>query len=495
MKAIILARISTAEQDSIWAQMDRLNNYILTKSLNVIKRFEITESSTKDTRKKFDEMIAFVKVQWEKIAIVTDTIDRLQRDFRESVMLDELRKKEVIELHFYRENLVLNKESNSADLLRWDMGVMFARSYVLQLRDNVKRKIDAKVANGEFPWKAPIGYININEDGTISIKKDPRIGKKTIIPDPERRHYVVRAFELYWTGNYSYSGIAKILRDDWFVQRNGKKIWKSTIAEIITNPFYVGEMIFKGVQRPHCYEPLITRWLYDKCQAVIAWHNRKSYKYASKDFAFKGLIQCSCCGKLLSTYYSKKAGYNYIQCHNPACRSIHVKEDDYIQQVADVFKKLRIPEAELQQLSERMSEEHNREQAFYNKSLGNLEARLKEVRGAIKNAYEDKCFSRITASEYDTFVKDWKKEETDLLEQIKDHSKADEDFLITTNRILDLANRTHALFLSSNPHQKRQILNLLFTNFSATWGKLMYKIKEPLWAVLFAGENRKWLPG
>lgn len=115
-----------------------------------------------------------------------------------------------------------------------------------------------------------------------------------------------------------------------------------------------------------------------------------------------------------------------------------------------------------------MSEEHNREQAFYNKSLGNLEARLKEVRGAIKNAYEDKCFSRITASEYDTFVKDWKKEETDLLEQIKDHSKADEDFLITTNRILDLANRTHALFLSSNPHQKRQILNLLFTNFSAT---------------------------
>lgn len=66
-------------------------------------------------------------------------------------MLDELRKKEMIELHFYRENLVLNRDSNSADLLRWDMGVMFARSYVLQLRDNVKRRIDDKVAHGIFP--------------------------------------------------------------------------------------------------------------------------------------------------------------------------------------------------------------------------------------------------------------------------------------------------------------------------------------------------------
>lgn len=151
MKAVILARVSTSEQDSISAQIERLDRYIEAKNLIVIKTFEITESSTKDTRKCFDEMIAFIKQQNEPIALVTDTIDRLQRDFRESVMLDEMRKQELIELHFYRENLVLNQDSNSADLLRWDMGVMFAKSYVLQLRDNVKRKLDSKVQNGEYP--------------------------------------------------------------------------------------------------------------------------------------------------------------------------------------------------------------------------------------------------------------------------------------------------------------------------------------------------------
>lgn len=63
MKAVILARVSTVEQDSIGAQMERLNRYIGDKNLEIIRRFEIVESSTKDTRKKFDEMMEFVKSQ------------------------------------------------------------------------------------------------------------------------------------------------------------------------------------------------------------------------------------------------------------------------------------------------------------------------------------------------------------------------------------------------------------------------------------------------
>lgn len=136
---------------------------------------------------------------------MTDTIDRLQRDFKESVLLDELRKKEIIELHFYRENLVLNSESNSADILRWDMGVMFAKSYVLQIRDNVNRKMDAMFDGGEYPGRAPVGYLNvIKETGAISTRKERLNGTKWIVPDESKRAYIRRAFELYASGNYSY---------------------------------------------------------------------------------------------------------------------------------------------------------------------------------------------------------------------------------------------------------------------------------------------------
>ena len=66
---------------------------------------------------------------------MADTVDRLQRGFRESVILEDLRKQGKLEIHFYRENLVLNQNSNSSDLSRWDIGVVLARSFVLQISD------------------------------------------------------------------------------------------------------------------------------------------------------------------------------------------------------------------------------------------------------------------------------------------------------------------------------------------------------------------------
>lgn len=76
----------------------------------------------------------------------------------ESVQLDDLRKAGKLEIHFYREGLVINQNSNSSDLLRWDMAVMFARSYVLQLSDNVKRKQEQMLRSGTYPSRPPYGY-------------------------------------------------------------------------------------------------------------------------------------------------------------------------------------------------------------------------------------------------------------------------------------------------------------------------------------------------
>ncbi|HIS70763.1 MAG TPA: recombinase family protein [Candidatus Enterousia intestinigallinarum] len=75
MKAVILARVSSREQEngmSIDAQLDNLNKYIQRNGLTLLKTFQITESSTKGDRKKFVEMLNFVKAQREKIAIVAD---------------------------------------------------------------------------------------------------------------------------------------------------------------------------------------------------------------------------------------------------------------------------------------------------------------------------------------------------------------------------------------------------------------------------------------
>lgn len=62
--AVILCRVSSREQSegySIDAQRNKLKKYCNDKNLNIIKEFTIIESSTRGDRKKFYEMLDFIK--------------------------------------------------------------------------------------------------------------------------------------------------------------------------------------------------------------------------------------------------------------------------------------------------------------------------------------------------------------------------------------------------------------------------------------------------
>lgn len=196
MKAILLARVSSKEQEegqSIPAQERRLREYAERKGFVVEEVFKITESSTKDTRKEFEKILERIRKSRETIALVADTIDRVQRSFKESVVLDTLRKDGKVEIHFMREGLIFNLKSNSSDILRWDMGVMFARSYVLQLSDNIKRSKEQAAKRGIWMGLAPTGYVHVTNDK----------GEKAIVLDPDRAPFIKKLFEMYATGNHS----------------------------------------------------------------------------------------------------------------------------------------------------------------------------------------------------------------------------------------------------------------------------------------------------
>ena len=76
MKAVILARVSTKDQEeghSLDAQIANLELYAKRKNLTIIRRFTIIESSTKGERPEFEQMIEFIKGQKQKIALIVDT--------------------------------------------------------------------------------------------------------------------------------------------------------------------------------------------------------------------------------------------------------------------------------------------------------------------------------------------------------------------------------------------------------------------------------------
>ena len=150
-QAVIFARVSSEEQArgaSIDAQLKSVQDYCISHKFKILETFSIVESSTRRGRTLFYEMLDYVKEQKHKTAIVVNCFDRLQRGYKESGVLDDLRSQGRIELHFYKENLILTKDSNSSDIMRWDIGVFAAKTYVGVLRDNVIIFIDYKRDHG-----------------------------------------------------------------------------------------------------------------------------------------------------------------------------------------------------------------------------------------------------------------------------------------------------------------------------------------------------------
>lgn len=208
MRAVILTRISSKEQQeghSLDAQRGNLERYAANKNMNVVRSYSLVESSTKRQRPEFDEMIKFITQQKGKVALIIDTVDRLQRSFRETPILNELMQRDVLELHFVKEGNVLSKDASSTQKLMWNMGVVMAQSYTDQLSDNVKRSMKHKVQSGEWISKAPIGYYN---------DADKITGKSILTLDRSTSPFIKRVFEEYATGLYSIHEI-KRRADDW----------------------------------------------------------------------------------------------------------------------------------------------------------------------------------------------------------------------------------------------------------------------------------------
>ncbi len=473
MKAILLARVSSREQQegmSIPAQERRLREYAERKGLEIDQVFAITESSTKDTRKEFQKILDQIKKSREPFALVADTIDRVQRSFKESTVLDDLRREGKVEIHFMREGLVLNSKSNSSDLLRWDMGVMFARSYVLQLSDNIKRSKEQSARNGIWMGLAPTGYMH-----TVDEK-----GNKTIVPDPGLAPFITKMFDLYATGNYSLSKLRDEITEMGVRTKKGKKFAISQLNKILKKSFYCGLMDTKYGIVEHKYEWLTTPAIFRQVQAVIEGYQSKLHKTKAKPFILKGMITCANCGCVV-TPEIKKERYIYYSCTNgkKTCKRVYVPEKKLIAPLLEYFDSIALSDEQIETVTQYLKEIHQSVSQFHRESLAALRKEQDKLQRRVSQIYDDKLDGLIDETMYLEKVREYKGRQTEILEEMKRHEVADQNFHVTANMVLKLAARARGLFESSEVDEKRQLLNFVFQNLKLNEKTLLIDTHEP----------------
>ena len=129
----------------------------------------------------------------------------------------------------------------------------------------VKTGMTSKARAGIPTGPVPLGYKKVRDSGHVSVKID-----ESIAP------LVQEAFRLAALKRQSLRKILQQLDGYGLLSRHGKSLSTTAVWRILTNPFYMGEVLYDGQLFQGRYEPLISRTVFAKAQQNLALRQRKS---------------------------------------------------------------------------------------------------------------------------------------------------------------------------------------------------------------------------
>ncbi|MBM4103116.1 MAG: recombinase family protein [Planctomycetes bacterium] len=344
MNVVLWARVSSREQRegySIDAQLRAMRDRAQRENWNVINEFVVAESAKRGAeRVAFNQMFGWVQknTQKHKInAIVAHKLDRVCRNMRDAVRLQELEDTLGVKLAFIDNEF----GPGAAGALSFNVMAAVAQYYSDNLRAEVLKGMDEKVRQGWPTGLAPYGYINVDD------KEEP------IVPHPEKSRAIVRMFELYSTGKYTFKSLAdKLLNEGHVFRASQPRFNRTALSHILNNRFYIGEIKRKDKYYPGKHKILIDRQTFELCQDIL---NGKNRRFGNTNIALSGgLFRCAHCGKAMTGERIRKklkgGGYNehiYFRCANNHPDADHPKirwrQDVLEEAVVKDLELLRMP--------------------------------------------------------------------------------------------------------------------------------------------------------
>jgi site-specific DNA recombinase len=304
-------RVSTIKQGehgvSLSEQRDAIVQFAHRNNLNIIQWFEERETAAKIGRREFNHMLAALRKQ-RASGVIFHKIDRSARNLKDWSVIQDLAE-QGIDVRFSQE--AVNLRSNEGKLTG-DFLAVIASHYIRNLREEVKKGIVGRLKQGIYPLGAPTGYLDQG-------------GGKVKIPDPIRAPLIREAFDLYASGTYGIRNLCDELWRRGLRNRNGNRVYPSTIATILRNPFYIGIIRMRsGDTYSGLHEPLISNDLFALVQDRL--DGKKNAKLIKHNFLYRRLIRCGGCGLHLIGERQKQK-YIYYRCHTKGCLTFTVREE------------------------------------------------------------------------------------------------------------------------------------------------------------------------
>ncbi len=471
---VALARVSSREQEregfSLAVQEDALKRYAASSGGEIVRFFRIAETASKsDERKTFRELVAYARKHANELdGLLFYKVDRAARNLFDYVELERLESEHGLAFI----SVSQPTENNPAGRMMRRTLANMASFYTEQQSVDVREGHERRVQEGWFVGKAPYGYRNVRKDG-----------RSLVEIDSEAADNVRRMFHLFAFEPLTLDALVERLHAEGRRFRPSiPRFPRSSVHNILLDRAYLGELEYRGQWLPGKHEALVDRAVWNRVQALLG---KRTYIAHELTYA-GGLIRCAHCGNLVTgeQVIKKSTGkpYVYYRCtmynkgNHPRVR---VTERQLDGQVLAVFAAIRQPQAVRDWFGQALLAWSRNARSEAQDQTQQLQRELTQVRQQQDRLLNLRLLDEIDA---DTFARK-STELRDRLAEITlgieaaDRGRGEQAGLAL--KVFELSQALEEKWLTADFAAKRQMLDIVFLNFTLDGVTLCYETRKP----------------
>jgi hypothetical protein len=345
-----------------------------------------------------------------------------------------------------------------------------------------------KFQDGWLPTRAPLGYRNVE-----------RNGRRLIEPDPERFALIQLAFTEYRTGRYAQQRLLAFLAAKGLRDRSGKMLSRTTLNQLLSNPFYCGRMRWDGEERMGRHEPAIDRQTWERCQEVTAAHNRYLSRQRKHAFLLTGLTRCAMCENRHTQSVIARKQKQYYNCPSHArCSEPFVPKECLEEQAASRLREIELSEEFVERVVDRVRAVVARRTTYYERQVNTLHRR-QNLAERKRNATEQKLVSGVLSDEaFQRLMPAITAELNEISRALEAHEAARRLDTNALRDVLVLARDIPSSYGDAPPTLKRRYLEFFFQELVVRNRKIVRVVPSEFFAAVLKArsvqKSPEWYP-
>lgn len=518
-RAMLISRISDKKQSdgvSLEAQRHHQQEYARATGLVVVAT-EAFQESAKTSKLRVQFHAAISKARSEGIRhLVFYVFDRISRNFTDLETLEELIRTGDIVVHVAQGGNVLHKFSDDGAFFMADINIAQAKQDNRARRTKTIDGMTQRCRNGWHPSRVPFGYVH---QPVLDANGRPRRRGSTVAgPSPEAVRLIRREWELRLKG-YSLDRIRETCLAEHLVPHSlVPQYRRSSIEKRLKNVFYAAlphphdgyqsRFEWRGALYEGKHVPVFTAEEWDALAATFG--QRTAFRKRKHDGLFaQGSLILACadpaCGCKITYAPKKKPSgltFHYYRCadgkrvhRGRGEPQVNVREEAILEQLAGAVDAITLTDTIARSIAYALNETHREATAAKREAVKSYKAQLASL-----DDKENRVVDLFAAGaiEPDVFKRQQvrvREERDTLFDKLQAaEGEADDAYLVTAARVLELAKDAKTLWEGRSPAEQRDLLARLVCNPRLDGRTVRYDLRKPFAVLAQMHGEGGWRP-